>query len=114
MALLATQHPSTTGFDSTYSAVTVTAGDTFRNTGKEFIHVINGGGGATVVTVDSPTTCSFGIAANAAHDLTVSVPAGEDRMIGPFNKERFNSSTDIVTFICSVVTTVTAAIFASA
>jgi hypothetical protein len=61
------------------------------------------------VTVKSgPTSnnpCSFGVA-NSAHDLTVSVPAGQERIIGPFSTDRFN---DVTTGNVTVTFSVTGA-----
>lgn len=110
MALLTTQKPVGTGVAITYSAATTGPGDTFRNTGKEFMHVKNGSGSPVTVTFDSPATCSFGIAANAAHDRVVSVPATGDRMIGPFATNQFNNNSSLVVVTYSDVTTVTVAV----
>lgn len=56
-------------------------GDTFANTGIERLMVVNGGGGAITVTIDSPGQCNFGTSANAAHDLAVSVAAGATKIL---------------------------------
>lgn len=73
-----------------YTAASV-IGHTFVNTGREFIHVKNGSGAPVNVTVDAPNRCSFNVT-HADHDLVVAVPAGGDRLIGPFAKERFNTA----------------------
>lgn len=67
------------------------AGDTFQNTGNEFLRVQNGAGADRVVTVDSVQECSFGF----DHDVQVTVPAGEERWIGAFSVERFGETPSI-------------------
>jgi hypothetical protein len=99
MALLTVQRPSVAGVVPTYA--NASASDTFQNDGKVFLHVKSTDAGSCLVTVKSgPTSnnvCSFGVA-NAAHDLTVTVAAGTERMIGPFDMNRFNDqSTNLVT-----------------
>lgn len=79
MAVLTAQAISRTGLEATYDSAAA-GGDSFVNTGVEFIHIKNGSGGditvtaATTVTVDSL----------AVADLAVVITAGEERMIGPF------------------------------
>lgn len=71
-----------TGLNATYTAA-LADGHGFTNSGrKKVIHVKNGGAGATVVTIPTPGT----IDGLAIPDRTVSVPAGEDRFIGPFSE----------------------------
>jgi len=76
-----------TGLEPVYVAATLTDGDRFRNTGKEFIHVINGGGSPCLVTVPTPAT----ISGLLIEDRVVTVPAGEDRMIGTFEPGLYNN-----------------------
>ena len=83
---LSIQTVAKAGLEPTYVAATLTDGDRFRNSGKEFIHVINGGGGAVAVTVPTPAT----ISGLTIEDKIVSVPAGEDRMIGTFEPGLYN------------------------
>lgn len=73
--------------DPVYVACTV-GGDAVLNSGSTFLHVINGHSGAWVVTVNSIAACNQGF----DHDAAVSVPAGEERMIGPFDRGRFNDA----------------------
>lgn len=109
MAALTTQKPSAAGVAVTYAACNA-GGDTFVNTGREFIHVKNASGGALTVTISSGSNkCSFGIA-NAAHDLAVSVGAGSDKMIGPFDKDRFNDTSGNVNLSYSGVTSLSIAV----
>ena len=107
---LTIQTVSKSGLEPTYTAATLTDGEMWRNSGKEFIHVINAGGSPCVVTVATPAT----ISGLAIEDKTVSVPAGEDRMIGTFEPGLYNnpaSGTDAGKIYVSYdqVTTVTVA-----
>lgn len=113
MALLTVQHPANSGVALTYAAATTGPGDTFRNTGKEFLSVVNGSGSPITVTFDSPNTCSFGLAANPAHDDVVTVAAGVTELIGPFDKDRHNTTAGLIVVTYSSVTTVTVAALAS-
>lgn len=87
MADLAVQKIVLTGLSPTYAACTA-EGDTVLNDDYTFLHVKNAHTGAWVVTVDSREPCSQGF----DHDVVVSVPAGEERMIGPFPRGRFNDA----------------------
>lgn len=104
MADLTVQKVVLTGLNPSYEAAAA-GGDAFVNSGRTFIHVKNGGAGSIDVTVDSQTPCSQGY----DHDAVVAVPAGEERMIGPFTKERFNDNDEKVQIAYSGVTSVTIA-----
>lgn len=108
MALLTAQSVAQAGLTPTYSAVS--ASDTFANDGTVFLHVKNAGGSPDSVTVTSVQTCNQG----STHNLVVSVPAGAERLIGPFETSRFNDpTTGLVTAAHSFTTSVTAALFRS-
>jgi len=87
MAILTVQKVTLAGLEPTFAAATET-GDLFPNSGREFIYVKNSSAGALTVTVNSQTACNQGY----DHDETVSVPAGKERMIGPFPKSRFDNA----------------------
>ena len=108
MAILTVQRPTAAGTNITLAAA-AGGGDSFANDGRTSFRVVNGGVGAITVTFDSPNTCDFTIAANAAHDLAVSVPNGESREIGPFSQARFNDTNGRVQVTYSGVTSVTVA-----
>lgn len=103
MAILTVQKPvlDTTGATLTLAAAAA-GGDSFPNTGVEYFHILNSH--ATLprtVTFDSPNTCSFGLSANAAHDVAVVVPgvasAPANRVVvGPFPTKRFNDANNRV------------------
>ena len=105
MATLTKQSVVLTGLNPSYVAAAA-GGDEFVNSGRAFIHVKNGGAGSIDVTVDSQAPCSQGY----DHDAVVAVPAGEERMIGPFPKDRFNDSSEKVQITYSGVTSVTIAV----
>lgn len=108
MALLTAQSVSQAGLTPAYTAVA--ASDTFANDGTVFLHVKNGGGSPDTVTITSVKTCDQG----STHNLTVSVPAGAERILGPFETSRFNDpTTGLVTAGHSFTTSVTAALFRS-
>lgn len=60
--------------------VDATTEDTFANTGREFIEVLNGSASDSEVTITTPKTVS-GL---AVAERVVDVTAGERRLIGPF------------------------------
>ena len=104
MATLAAQKISQSGVAPAYQAAAA-GGDEFANGGRTVFHVKNGSAAAVTVTVKSQKPCNQG----GTHDLTVSVPAGGDRMIGPFDPARFNNSSGRVAVTYSAVTTITVA-----
>lgn len=104
MATLAVQKITPAGTGPTYGAA-AGGGDQFTNDGRTQFHVKNGSGSSINVTVNSIAACSQGF----DHDLVVAVPAGGERMIGPFEPARFNDSNGLVSVTYSAVTTVTVA-----
>ncbi len=85
--LLTAQTVIKTGLEPAYASATLTDGDMFRNTGKEFVHVINGGGSPCLVTIPTPAT----IKGLDIEDRVVTVGAGEDHMIGTFEPGLYNN-----------------------
>jgi hypothetical protein len=90
MATLSVQVPAITGTALTFT--TPVGADKFLNDGKVFVVVENAGASPFDLTFDSPRTCDFGAAANAAHDMVVEVAAGATKTIGPFNPAQFNDN----------------------
>lgn len=102
MATYTVQTVTTAGITPTKNAVS--ASDDFVNDGRTVLHVTNGSGGSINVTVVTPVTTG-GL---AVADLVVAVPAGEERVIGPFARSIYNDpSTGKVTVQFSGTTTVT-------
>lgn len=69
-----------TGLNTSYSAAQADGHAINNVSHKTFIHVVNDNASACTVTVTTPNT----VDGQAIADLTVSVPASEERMIGPF------------------------------
>lgn len=86
MALLTIQRPTLAGTAITYAAA-AEAGDEFPNDGRVRLSVRNANESAVTVTVASPGTCNQG----GTHAVEVTVPAGGERLIGPFARDRFNA-----------------------
>lgn len=99
MAALTVQKVTKSGVGPAYSAADA-AGDTFSNDGNTMLHVKNGSAGSINVTIDSVAQCSFGF----DHDIVVAVPAGGERMIGPFPRDRFGSPTSVTYSAATSVT----------
>ena len=79
MATLTIKQAALTGTDPAYEAANA-GGDEFTVGAKTYLHVKNGGGGSITVTVDSKVNCDQG----SDHNSVTSVPAGGERIIGPF------------------------------
>lgn len=107
---LATQIIIKDGLLPTYANADSGDGDKFRNTGKEFVHVVNGGGSPCLVTMVTPAQ----IKGLDIEDKVVTVAAGTDQMLGTFEPGLYNqpSGSDAgKTYIeYDQVTTVTVAI----
>lgn len=107
MAALTTQTIVRTGLANTYAAVS--ASDTFTPGAGVFLHVKNAGGSPDTVVVqvqagDPDSTLLIA-------DLSVSVPNGSERMIGPLPPNFFaNPSTGVATVTHSFTTSVTVAV----
>ncbi|WP_298272227.1 hypothetical protein [Geobacter sp.] len=104
MAILAVQKVSQTGLAPAYLAADV-AGDEWTNGGRSMLHVKNGSAAAVTVTIDSVKSCDQGF----DHDVQVSVPAGSERLIGPFEPRRFNNASGRCKASYSAVASVTVA-----
>lgn len=103
---LTVQEVTTLGLDPAYTSANAD-GNWFANNGRTLFHAMNGSGGSITITVQHPGTMD-GL---AVADLTVAVPAGEDRMIGPFPKrfEQGGSAAGLVYVDYSGVTSLTVA-----
>lgn len=106
MATLTKQQIAKTGLNPALVAADV-AGDDIPNTGREYLHVKNDDASSTTVTVDAKQTCSGG----ELHDLVVAVPAGEERLIGPFDPAIYNAADGNVEVSYSSVTSLTVGAF---
>lgn len=105
MALLTVQRTNLNGVAPSFVAADA-AGDSFVNSGRAYWHVKNADTVDKTVTVNSQTPCSQGF----DHDAVVTVPAGGERIIGPFAKNRFDDANGQVQITYSAVTSVTVAV----
>lgn len=98
MATLSVQSVVEAGLNATYSSAAA-GGDTFANTNDNriIIHVKNGDASSKTVTiapeVASRSVSGFGTMTKAT--ISVAIPAGEDRFIGPFPFTAFGVNPDI-------------------
>lgn len=108
MAKIEEQLVTIAGLGPAYSAA-AGGGDTFDPDQDTFIHVKNGSGGAITVTVVTPRVDPQTGLAEA--DVAVSVPAGGERMIGPFPFETYaDPATGLGSITYSGVTSLTLAV----
>lgn len=105
MAQLTVQVSSLSGTAPAFVAAAA-GGDSFVNNGGTVLHVKNAGAGAITATIDSASPCSYGF----DHDISVSIPAGAERIIGPFNQTRFSTTVNVT---YSGVTSVTVGAFST-
>lgn len=89
MATLPTQVIALTGLTPTYAAATG-GGDKCEPGDRVFLHVKNGGGSAATVTL----TATASVRGQKAADVTVSVSASGDSLIGPLSADLLQSPTD--------------------
>lgn len=98
MADLTTQLVDEDGLNPSYDAAAA-GGDTFANdtAGRTFIHVKNDDASSHTVTVSavqsSVRSAAFGPLVK--EDISVAIPAGEDRMIGPIKTAAFGKNPSI-------------------
>lgn len=92
----------------TVSGARVTASassDKFANNGKQMLLVRNGDTGAHVLTFPTPSTVeAVKVDGLTIQDPTVSVAAGESKLIGPFKPSLFNDTNGFVTVNSDIVT----------
>lgn len=89
MAILATQTVALAGLNPTYAAA-AGGGDKVECGDRNFLHVKNGAGSPVTVTL----TATASVRGQAVGNVTVSVPASGERMIGPLQPDLLQNSTD--------------------
>ena len=105
MATLTTQVIALAGLAPTYASA-AGGGDKCEVGDRNFLHVKNGGGSSITVTL----TATASVRGQAVSNVTVSVPAAGERMIGPLLADLLQSPTDGLCAIgYSGTTTVTVA-----
>lgn len=90
MAVLTVQTVVRSGVGPTYASC-AGGGDKFLPDATTFLHVKNGSGGDLTVTVAAVATVLPNLSVG---NVAVSVPAGAERMIGPFPAQFFANSAD--------------------
>lgn len=112
MALLTPVLSSRAGVALTGVTPTASTGDTFANTGKEYIFVNNGSAGSINVTLDMVATLDGA----AVTDPVVAVGAGVTKVIGPLPPALYSVglvSGGVAKFTCSAVTDITVKVIGS-
>lgn len=104
MPELTVQTISLTGLAPTFAAAG-SEGDTFNNDGRTFFYIKNGDASEHTATIDSLVDCDQGV----DHDPAVAILAGEERLIGPFTKGRFNSASEQVSISYDAIASITVA-----
>ncbi|UKJ74479.1 hypothetical protein [Azospirillum brasilense] len=114
MAQISAQTTSEAGAALTYSSASG-GGDSFTNTGKELLHVKNGGGSSVTVTLKSRNTTPVvdGYGSVSKPDVAITIPAGADRIAGPFPLKAFNDANGRLSMTFSSTTSVSAAVIAT-
>ncbi|MDO7487044.1 hypothetical protein Q5O89_16875 [Peribacillus frigoritolerans] len=106
MAVLAPQAVLQSGLQPSFTSAGA-GGDSFVNDERVYLHVKNASASPVTVTINSFTPCSHGF----DHDLTISVPATTgERLIGPFQANRFNNDNSMVSVTYSATASVTVAV----
>lgn len=109
MAALTVTTTAAAGVVLPAAAAADVAGDTFANTGKEQLHVINGGGSSINVTITTTGTYNIGAVQYAIADVVVAVANGTTKAIGPFDTGLFGTTVSVA---YSAVTSVTVRVIA--
>jgi hypothetical protein len=107
ITVLAIQTMSRDGLEPTFSAANAD-GHTFANNGRTFIQAFND----AAVDIEHTFATPGQVDGLDIEDLVVDIPAGEDRIIGPFPPSIYNTEpgvTDVVTLTFESVTTLTIA-----
>jgi hypothetical protein len=104
MGVLTIQEGGLSGLAPSFTAAS-SEGDTFLNDGQTVLYLKNGGSGSVTATVACQTACNYGV----MHDAAVAVPAGEERIIGPFARGRFSNNSGYAAVTYSGVDSLTVA-----
>ncbi len=111
MAVLVSQQVTRTGIAPAYTAAAA-GGDKFAPTKDTVLHVKNASAGALTATIVTPKEAFLGA---AIADISVSIPATGERLIGPFPASDFRSTTDgLADITYSGVTSLTVAVIETA
>lgn len=106
MAEFTVEKMDLTGLSPTMNSAN-SGGDYFRNEGKTFIKVENSDTGSHTVTLNLQKTFEVNGVTVSLTNPTVDIPAGEFRLIGPFDKDWFNDADQYTHIDYDAVTSVT-------
>lgn len=105
MADLTVQEVDRDGLNPTYASA-AGGGDAFVNDGKTWLHIKNGDVSSKTVTIATAKT----VDGLAVADRDVTIPASEERLIGPFPPTTYNDGDGKVQLTYDAVTSVTVAV----
>lgn len=88
------------------SFVNVAGVDTAQASERAFLWVKNGSGVSTTVTISVPGQTFL----QNNPDVAVTIPAGQERMMGPLNPEINDPGFNAIVFVTSPATSITAAV----
>lgn len=108
MALLTVQDLVDTGLNAVYEAAAA-GGDEVRAIDGVFLHVKNGDASSHTVTITSQLSGAQVGAGLSAQDAVTTIPAGEDRFIGPIPRSAYGDSNNRIQVSYDAVTSVTVA-----
>lgn len=97
------------GLEPVYTGVTATDFDQVLFEEDLFLHVFNASGGSVNITVPVKDDLALGDEVTVG-DKVVAIPAGEDRMIGPFPTEVYKNADGYLYIDNSSATSVTLAV----
>lgn len=103
MAEITVQSITTAGLTPVAGVAAGATGDTVPNNGRTYIEIEDTGTTAPTVTIASQVDCDQG----HTHDITVAVPSGGIKKIGPFPMNRFNNDDQQIEVTYSSETDVT-------
>ena len=107
MATLTAQQITQAGLKPT-TVTPAVAGDKLANTAIQFFHVVNGGGVAMTATVIPVVTTVIDptLGVLKKENAVLSLAAGEEGFLGPFEVDAFNDVDGNITITCSAQTSV--------
>jgi hypothetical protein len=107
MATITAQQITQAGIKPT-TVTPAAAGDKVANTGKEFFHVENGSGGAITATVVPVVTTVVDpqLGTLKKENAVLSLAAGEEGFLGPFETAAFNDTAGNILITCSATASV--------
>lgn len=106
MATLTVYTATLAGIAAATATPTASTGDTFANTGGEYVLIYNGNASTCTVTLD--VTATFGSTSAAITDPTVAVLTTAYAVIGPFPVSAYGATCKVT---CSQTTSVTLIVF---